>query len=75
MANLTLTGQASVATAIKTKIDDLTAALDLRKNIWDSMTREKRADIITNWKQDPIMLQAYNLYLYLRDNFFGEKYL
>ena len=72
MADLVLTGQATSAGQIQTRITQLRNSMDLRKEIWDRLPVEKKKKWITSGK-DPIMTLAWQVYRYLRDNFFGQE--
>ena len=72
MADLTLTGQSTLAGQVTTRINQLKASMDQRKVIWDRLTLSKKKAWITSGK-DPIMTLAWNTYRYLRDNFFSEE--
>ena len=69
MAKLILKNQATIATMIATKVNNLKAVMNSRKAIWDKIPSEKKAKWIKSGK-DPIMTLAWNLYQYL-DGFFG----
>jgi hypothetical protein len=72
MADLTLTGQATSAGQIQTRITQLRNAMELRKDVWTRMSLEKKRAWVTSGK-DPIMSLAWTVYRYLRDNFFREE--
>lgn len=72
MAELNLTGQSTSASQIQTRINQLKTAMELRKEIWQRLTLEKKRAWVTSGK-DPIMTLAWNVYRYLRDNFFKEE--
>ena len=72
MADLTLTGQSTLAGQVQTRITQLRASMDLRKEIWDRLPLAKKKAWITSGK-DPIMTLAWNIYRYLRNNFFGQE--
>ena len=72
MADLVLTGQATSTGQIQTRITQLRNSMDLRKEIWDRLPVEKKKKWITSGK-DPIMTLAWQVYRYLRDNFFGQE--
>ena len=71
MAELNLTGQATSAGQIQTRVNQLKTAMDLRLPIWNKLPVAKKKQWIASGK-DPIMTLAWNVYKYLRDNFFGE---
>jgi hypothetical protein len=70
VADLNLTGQATSAGQIQTRINQLKTAMDQRLPLWQRMPDDKKKLWITSGK-DPIMTLAWNTYKYLRDNFFG----
>lgn len=72
MADLNLTGQATIAGQVQTRINQLKAEMDKRKSIWDRMSTAKKKAWITSGK-DPIMTLAWTVYRYLRNNFFGQE--
>lgn len=72
MSDLNLTGQATLAGQVQTRIVQLRNAMDLRKKIWDRLPLQKKKAWITSGK-DPLMTLAWNIYRYLRDNFFGQE--
>ena len=73
MANLNLTGQDVEYSTIAPKLLRLKQCLDERKVIWAKIPVEKRKLWVTSDK-DPIMSIAWDIYKYLRNNFFGERY-
>ena len=72
MADLNLTGQTTLASAIQTRITQLRNAMEQRKEIWDRLPDAKKKAWITSGK-DPIMTLAWKIYRYLRDNFFQRE--
>ena len=72
MADLNLTGQSVSASQIQTRIVQMRDSMDLRKEIWDKRPYEKKKQWITSGK-DPMMTLAWNIYRYLRDNFFDQE--
>lgn len=72
MADLNLTGQSTIAGQVQTRITQLRSAMELRKDVWNRMSVEKKKAWITSGK-DPIMTLAWTIYRYLRDNFFGQE--
>lgn len=72
MSELNLTGQATSAGQIQTRINQLKAAMDLRLPIWTKLPVEKKKAWVSSGR-DPIMTLAWNVYRYLRDNFFGVE--
>ena len=71
MANLNLIDQETYRAQIAPKINQLKAQLDLRQEIWNKLDRDKKVKWIKSGK-DPIMTLAWQMFKYLRDNFFGE---
>ena len=72
MADLNLTGQETSAAAIQTRVTQLRAAMELRKEVWNRLPVAKKKLWITSGK-DPIMTLAWQVYRYLRDNFFTQE--
>lgn len=72
MAILDLTGQATLGGQIQTRVNQLRTALDERKQYWDRMPQEKKKAWIASGK-DPILTLAWQIYRYLRDNFFDQE--
>jgi len=72
MADLNLTGQTTLSSTILTRINQIKAAMELRKEVWNRMSVAKKKAWIASGK-DPIMTLAWNIYKYLRDNFFGQE--
>lgn len=72
MAELNLTGQAVSAGQIQTRINQLKDAMNLRLPVWQKLSVEKKQAWIVSGK-DPIMTLAWQVYRYLRDNFFGVE--
>ena len=72
MADLNLTGQATLAGQVQTRITQLRASMDLRKEIWNRLPIAKKKAWITSGK-DPIMTLAWQIFRYLRNNFFGRE--
>lgn len=73
MATLNLTGQQLEYQDIAPKLLKLKNLMDLRKVIWARLPPEKRKLWVTNDK-DPIMSVAWDVFKYLENNFFGERY-
>lgn len=69
MADLNLSGQSTLAAAIQTRVAQLKTAMDDRLPVWQKLSDEKKKKWVTSGK-DPIMTLAWNIYKYLRDNFF-----
>jgi hypothetical protein len=72
MADLNLTGQATSANQIQTRVTQLRTAMELRKPFWDRMSVEKKRAWIASGK-DPIMSLAWDVFKYLKNNFFREE--
>lgn len=72
MATLNLTNQEVDKQDISPKLLKLKNRLDQRKVIWDKLPIEKKKRWIQSEK-DPIMDIAWDMYRYLRNNFFGEE--
>ena len=73
MADLNLTGQNLERADIAPKLLKLKNCLDERKVIWQKIPVEKRKLWVTSEK-DPIMDISWDIFKYLRNNFFGEDY-
>ena len=73
MAILNLSGQQADYNTIAPKVQTLKVWMDERKVLWDKISPEKRKKWVISGK-DPIMSLAWNIYKYLRNNFFGEGY-
>lgn len=71
MADLTLTSQSIASSAIKSRTDDLKTLMDARLDVWRRIPDAKKLAWVKSGK-DPVMTLAWNVYKYLRDNFFGE---
>lgn len=72
MAILNLTGQATSASQIQTRITQFQATMDQWKPFWDRMPIDRKIAWVKSGK-DPIMTLAWNVYKYLNNNFFqGE---
>lgn len=71
MTELNLSGQTDLKNQINPKLVMLKSILEQRKPIWDKVSVEKKKKWIQSGK-DPIMTIAWQIYRYLRDNFFGE---
>jgi hypothetical protein len=72
MADLNLVSQSALASTIQTRITQLKTAMDLRKDVWSRLSIEKKRAWVQSGK-DPIMTLAWNIYKYLRNNFFEEE--
>lgn len=71
MADLVLLNQQQYADNVAPKMQILKTQLDLRKDIWDKISIEKKKKWITSGK-DPIMTLAWNIHKYLSENFFTK---
>jgi len=72
MADLNLTGQSTIAGQVQTRINTLKTEMDKRKEIWARLPEAKKRAWITSGK-DPIMSLSWQIYRYLRDNFFTQE--
>lgn len=72
MTTINLTGQAAAKTQIAPKLLQLKNLMDERKEIWAKLPVAKKKAWIQSDK-DPIMGIAWDVYKYLRNNFFGEE--
>lgn len=70
--DLNLTGQATSAGQIQTRVTQLRNAMELRKEVWSRLPVAKKKAWIASGK-DPIMTLAWQVYRYLRDNFFTQE--
>ena len=68
--NLTLNDQDNIKKQISPKLLQLKSELDKRKEIWNNLNPISKKKWITSGK-DPIMNIAWDVYKYLRKNFFG----
>jgi hypothetical protein len=68
---LNLIDQQTYRDNIAPKVQALKEQMDKRLTIWSRLPFEKRKAWVTSGK-DPIMTLAWQMYKYLRDNFFGE---
>jgi len=71
MADLNLINQQIYTDQIQPKIQQLKTQMDLRIPIWQKISPEKRKAWILSGK-DPLMTLAWNIYNYLKNNFFGD---
>lgn len=71
MATLNLSNQETAKNNISPKLLQLKQSMDTRKDIWDKLPIEKKKKWVTSGK-DPIMNIAWDVYKYLRNNFFNE---
>lgn len=69
MTELNLTGQATAAGQIQTRITQLRGLMDQRLPVWNKLPLAKKKAWVKSGK-DPIMTLAWAIYKYLRDNFF-----
>jgi hypothetical protein len=72
MPELSLSDQSTLTATIQPKIVQLRNAMDLRLPVWNRLSVAKKKAWIVSGK-DPIMTLAWQVYRYLRDNFFGEN--
>jgi len=74
VADLNLTGQQAVYDAVAPKMLQLKEEMDKRRAIWDKLPDEKKKLWIQKAMDDPtkdaVMKIAWQMYRYLRDNFF-----
>ena len=71
MAPLSLTNQLTEKADIAPKILKLRTLLESRREVWQKIPSEKRQAWLESGK-DPILEEAWTMYRYLRDHFFGE---
>lgn len=71
MADLKLNNQQQQRDQIAPFIQQLKARLNERKVVWDKLSDAKKKRWIRSGK-DPVMTLAWQVYRYLRDNFFSE---
>lgn len=71
MAELDLTGQATLAGQVQTRVTQLRNAMELRKPVWNKLSIEKKKLWISSNK-DPIMTLAWDVFKYLQSNFFDQ---
>lgn len=71
---LNLTGQTTASGQIQTRVTQLRNLMEQRKAIWQRLPIEKKRAWIKSGK-DPVMALAWDVYKYLRNNFFqlGEE--
>jgi len=72
MADLNLTGQATLSGQIQTRITQMQTSMNQRKAIWDRLSDDKKRAWIKSGK-DPLMTLAWNIFKYLKNNFFREE--
>ena len=68
---MNLTGQKEYRDQIAPHINRLKTELDKRQIIWNKLSRAKKEQWIQSGR-DPIMTLAWQIFKYLRNNFFGE---
>lgn len=68
MPDLVLIDQQTYATQIQPKIQQLKNQMDLRFEIWQKLSLEKKKAWVTSGN-DPIMTLAFQIGQYLKDNF------
>ncbi len=66
-----LTKQSIAKTSIAPKLADLKTELEKRKTLWNKVSPEAKKEWLDSGK-DELLKMAYDKYVYLRDNFFGE---
>lgn len=71
MADLNLSDQTTLTSAVQTRIVQMRNAMDLRLPVWQKLSDEKKKKWVKSDK-DPLMTLAWNTYRYLRDNFFDQ---
>ena len=71
MTDLNLSNQQTAVNTIQPYITALKDRMDNRKAVWDKLSDEKKIKWVKSGK-DPIMTLAWNVYRYLRDNFFNQ---
>ena len=72
MTDLNLSDQSTLASAIQTRVSQLKTAMDDRLPMWNKLPDEKKKKWVTSDKDD-IMTLSWNIYKYLRDNFFDSE--
>ena len=72
MSKLDLSNQETTKNNIAPKLLQLKQQMDARKDIWNKLPIEKKKKWITSEK-DPVMNIAWDVYKYLRNNFFDEE--
>lgn len=71
--NLNLTGQQDIRSQVAPKLLQMKNAMDLRKALWDRLPlAKKRRWIQLAPTKDPVMDIAWDVYRYLRNNFFSD---
>ena len=71
MVNLNLSNQKTSRDDIAPHLQIMKNQLNERKGVWDKLPNEKKRAWIKSGK-DPIMTLAWQIYKFLKDNFFGE---
>jgi hypothetical protein len=66
-----LSQQSKPGDTIAPKIQQLRTAMDERIPVWTKLSLEQKTKWVKSGK-DPIMVLAWQIYKYLRDNFFGD---
>ena len=72
MADLNLTGQATLAGPIQTRVAQLKTAMDARLAVWQRLPDAKKKAWVASGK-DPIMTLSWEIYKYLKKNFFERE--
>lgn len=70
--NLTLNNQDNAKQQIAPRLLQMKAELDKRKEIWDRLSIKSKKRWVASGK-DPIMNIAWDVFKYLKNNFFGEE--
>lgn len=70
--NLSLTNQTNIKKQISPKLLQMKTELDKRKIVWNKLSVQQKIKWIQSEK-DPIVDIAWDIYKYLRNNFFREE--
>jgi hypothetical protein len=70
--DLNLTGQSVITNQIQQRIVQLRTEMDKRLEVWNRLPTEKKKAWVTSGK-DPLMTLSWQIYRYLRDNFFNQE--
>lgn len=70
---LDLKNQGQKVPAIEKKWDDLVPLMEARKEMWQEIPVQNKANWMESGK-DPVLILARKMYDYLHDNFFGGKH-
>lgn len=79
---MNLSNQQDYTDQIRPRLAVLKREMDLRKTLWDKLLPDKRKKWVQKAGQekpngdkfDPILDLSWDMYRYLRDNFFGEEF-